>query len=104
MVAAGVATTCDCGVRPVSVTSTAVGPWRAAARMVIGGPHCDSCAARVEHALLAVDGVVHARVRRASGIATVLYDPTRATQRDLLAAVVRAGGDGVHHYHGLFLY
>lgn len=104
MVAAGVTTCCDCRVHPVGVTSTAVGPWRAAARMAIGGLHCDSCAARVEHEIRAVDGVVHAQVRRASGVATVLYDPARATQRDLLAAVVRAGGNGVHHYRGLFLY
>jgi len=75
----------------------------AAARIGIGGLHCDACARRVEAQLASLPGVSAARVRRALGLALVLYDPTVATEDDLLAAVARAADGTPQEYHAVVL-
>ncbi len=57
----------------------------------IVGMHCASCAARLEKALAAADGVARANVNFASAVATVEYDPG-ATDAASLVAVVRKTG------------
>src|SRR5712691_8396645 len=57
----------------------------------VGSMNCASCAARVEKALNGVPGVQGASVNFATATATVRYDPSRVTHRDLCAAVQEAG-------------
>ena len=54
----------------------------------IVGMHCASCAARIEKALAAADGVVSANVNFATARATVQYDP-QATGAEPLRQLVR---------------
>src|SRR2546428_7252737 len=57
----------------------------------VGGMNCASCAARIEKTLSTVPGVESASVNFATATATVQYDPSQVTPRDLCAAVQEAG-------------
>jgi Cu+-exporting ATPase len=57
----------------------------------IQGMTCQSCAARVEHALAKVPGVAEAGVNFASNRATVVFDPATADRDALTAAVSGLG-------------
>ena len=59
--------------------------------LAIGGMHCASCVARVEHALKAVPGVREARVNLATERATVVVDPARVVEGQISEAVAHAG-------------
>ncbi|MCI0497395.1 MAG: heavy metal translocating P-type ATPase [Thermoplasmata archaeon] len=61
------------------------------ATLGVGGMHCASCAARVEGALLALEGVAGARVDVASGTATVEFDGSVVSVADLGRAISAAG-------------
>jgi copper chaperone CopZ len=67
------------------------------------GMGCARCLERVRNGLLAVDGVLMAKVDLAERQATVVYDPQRAAPPDLLRAIAAAGNDGRHRYVGEFL-
>ena len=58
----------------------------------IEGMHCVNCAARVEKALNALDGV-QASVNFANEKAYVEYDPERTASKDLVEAVLKTGFD-----------
>ena len=60
-------------------------------RLDVDGMHCASCAARVEGALTAVDGVVGARVNLALNQASVDFDPERTGLDSLVSAVASQG-------------
>ena len=57
------------------------------------GMTCAACAARLEKALNRLDGVVKAAVNFAMGNATVEYNASQVTVRDMIKAVQRAGYD-----------
>ena len=57
--------------------------------MQIGGMTCVRCAAAVEHALKADDGVLNAQVSYANERAEVEYEPSRTNMRRLSKAVKR---------------
>ena len=57
----------------------------------VEGMHCASCIARVEQALLAVDGVSEAHANLATNQVSVVVDPQRVTARDVEQAVQQAG-------------
>ena len=57
----------------------------------IAGMHCESCAGRVETALLRLAGVVGAEVDLADHKAKITYDPERVGIDDLTASVVAEG-------------
>ena len=59
--------------------------------MQIGGMTCVRCAAAVEHALKADDGVLNAQVSYANEQAEVEYEPSRTNMRRLSKAVKKAG-------------
>ena len=52
---------------------------------------CPSCAEKVEHALVAVDGVVARRPEPTSGTVVVTYDQSRTSAEELTTAIERAG-------------
>ena len=57
----------------------------------IAGMTCATCALRIEKVLRKVDGVQEASVQLASERATIAFDPSKAAQADLIAAITRAG-------------
>src|SRR5215510_1596594 len=64
----------------------------------VAGMHCASCVTRVEGALEKLDGV-EASVNLATETASVRYDPSRVSRRDLALAVESAGYEVVEHDH-----
>ena len=69
------------------------GDWERAStvRLTVPEMDCPSCATKVETSLGRVEGVAESRLQPTTGSATVTYDPARATERDVVAAVERAG-------------
>jgi Cu2+-exporting ATPase len=63
--------------------------------LLIGGITCAACSGILESALLAVDGVVEARVSAASARASVHWDPARTRPSALIGAIRTAGYDAV---------
>ncbi len=57
----------------------------------VTGMTCASCVRRIEKALNKVDGVQVASVNLATEKATVVYDPSVASPRQMQAAVEKAG-------------
>jgi len=57
----------------------------------VTGMTCGHCQGRVEGALRAVPGVKKAQVDLQKGLATVTYDPAKASPEDLQQAVRGAG-------------
>ena len=53
--------------------------------------NCPSCVNKIETALKAVDGVIDAEVKFATGRILVQYDPSTAAMEDLVGAVRSAG-------------
>ncbi len=60
-------------------------------RLSVPGMDCPSCAGKVDTALDEVVGVSEFDTRPTTGQVVVTYDPTTATEADLVAAVDRAG-------------
>ncbi len=67
------------------------GPRLVESSLALSGMHCAACAALIEQALLAVPGVVQARVSAAGQRATVQWDPARVAASDLITAIQAAG-------------
>ena len=61
----------------------------------IGGITCAACSGILESALMAVDGVLEARVSAASARANVRWDPSRTRPSALIGAIRAAGYDAV---------
>jgi P-type Cu2+ transporter len=61
----------------------------------IGGITCAACSGILESALMAVDGVLEARVSAASARASVRWDPARTRPSALIGAIRAAGYDAV---------
>lgn len=76
----------------------AAGVW-----MSVSDMGCPNCAHRVRNALLAVPGVLDARVHLGAGTAAVAYDDGRATAGELIAAVADAGTGTRHEYRATVL-
>ncbi len=57
----------------------------------VSGMTCPDCSARIESALRAQPGVVHAAANLHTGVAVVDYDPGRGRLQDFLEAIRRAG-------------
>jgi P-type Cu+ transporter len=57
----------------------------------IGGMHCASCSTIIEKALLKVEGVEKATVNLATEKASILLDPLKASEIDLVKAVEKKG-------------
>jgi Cu+-exporting ATPase len=74
-----------------SARPAAEGGQGARARLAVEGMHCASCVSTIEQALCATPGVSEATVNLASEQAVVTYDADRASPRDFVAAVERAG-------------
>ena len=60
-------------------------------RLAVPEMDCPSCAKKVEGSLGRVDGVREAAGRPTTGTATVRFDPGQTSERDLVAAIERAG-------------
>lgn len=61
--------------------------------LTVGGMSCGGCAARVEGRLLALPGVLTARVHLAEGRAEVEFDPSSTAAERLAAALSASGYD-----------
>lgn len=59
---------------------------------------CSSCATRVRNHLLLLTGVLDVSVDHVRGHARVVFNPHLVAVSELLDAVRRAGGDGIHEY------
>ncbi len=59
--------------------------------LLVGGMHCQSCAALIEETLTGDLSVEHAKVDLEGARASVTYDPTTLTVGDLCAAVTGIG-------------
>ena len=57
----------------------------------IAGVVCPDCSTKIEAALRALPGVVHAAANLNTGVAVVDYDAARARMQDLIEAIRRAG-------------
>lgn len=67
------------------------GRREATSQLRLSGLYCAACAGLIEDALLAVDGVLEARVHSATSLALVRWDPLRTRASALVHAVQRAG-------------
>lgn len=72
-------------------TQDAAGRREATSQLRLSGLYCAACAGLIESALLAVDGVLEARVHSATSLALVRWDPLRTRPSALVQAVQRAG-------------
>ncbi len=63
------------------------GAGLATAELELGGMHCSACATRIQRSLTKVPAVASASVNLATHRAFVSYDPGRAGDDDLVAAV-----------------
>jgi copper chaperone CopZ len=70
----------------------------AVAVLRVTGMGCGNCANRVRNSLLAVAGVLDARVSLGEGLVRVNFAPAATELHRLLEAVVDAGNDGHHQY------
>ncbi|WP_081655635.1 heavy metal translocating P-type ATPase [Halopiger goleimassiliensis] len=61
------------------------------ARLAVPEMDCPSCAGKVDTSLERVDGVVETELDPTTGTATVTYDPDRADESDVVAAIEGAG-------------
>jgi Cu+-exporting ATPase len=68
----------------------------AKASLRIKGMHCATCTAAVDDALKALDGVSESRVNLATEKASVRFDPSKVSRKELEAAVSRAGYEVSH--------
>jgi copper chaperone CopZ len=57
----------------------------------VAGMHCSSCAISIDWELEDLEGVTEARTSYAHGQSTVVFDPDRVSEDDVLAAIARAG-------------
>ena len=73
------------------VSDQAEGTSATEVELEVSGMTCGSCAARVEKVLGRQEGVERAGVNFATGRATVMFDPGRATVEGLVAAVEKIG-------------
>ncbi|NHN46047.1 cation-translocating P-type ATPase [Halostella sp. JP-L12] len=60
-------------------------------RLAVPEMDCPSCAQKVDKSLGRVDGVVDATLQPTTGTAAVTYDPDRASEADVVAAIEAAG-------------
>lgn len=60
-------------------------------RLTVPGMDCPSCAQKVDKSLQRVDGVTDTTLQPTTGTATVDYDPNRAAEADVVAAIEGAG-------------
>jgi Cd2+/Zn2+-exporting ATPase len=72
-------------------TSEAEQPRGASVQFSVPEMDCPSCAGKVDNGLQRVDGVLDADLRPTTGTAAVTYDPDRASDADVLAAIEGAG-------------
>ncbi|WP_206668645.1 heavy metal translocating P-type ATPase [Halorubrum depositum] len=61
------------------------------AELAVPEMDCPSCAGKVDNALGRVDGVTDVALNPTAGIATITYDPDRADEGDVVAAIEGAG-------------
>ncbi len=61
------------------------------ANLVISGMHCSSCASIIERQLKKVSGVTEARVNFAAEKASIVFDSSIASVKDLIGGVEKAG-------------
>jgi len=80
-------------VKPTAVPATEAKELSASKRisLSLSGMHCASCANIIERSLKKVPGVKEGNVNFAAEKASVLFDETKATAADLIAAVKAAG-------------
>ena len=60
-------------------------------RLTVPEMDCPSCAQKVDKSLQRVDGVTDTTLQPTTGTATVAYDPNRAAEADVVAAIEGAG-------------
>lgn len=57
----------------------------------VKGMHCTGCASGIEAMLKRVDGVTKAQVSFEDRVATVSYDPTKATSEKIIETIEKMG-------------
>ncbi|EMA46055.1 heavy metal translocating P-type ATPase [Halococcus saccharolyticus] len=60
-------------------------------RLTVPEMDCPSCAQKVDKSLQRVDGITDTTLQPTTGMATVSYDPDRAAEADVIAAIEGAG-------------
>ncbi|MBI1794354.1 MAG: heavy-metal-associated domain-containing protein [Chloroflexi bacterium] len=90
----------NCHVEPIEKTATIAERKNVeTVKLSVSGMGCPNCANRVRNSLLALNGVVDARVDHETGLAQVAFNPDFAPVDILIRAVSLAGGnDGRHEY------
>lgn len=83
---------------PPPVTAESLGRATAQAHLLVEGMGSAHDVAEVRHVLEELDGVVFETVALVPPIASIVYDPTRVTEQDLVAAVSRAGAEQGRRY------
>lgn len=94
----GECTDSGCQVERVAPPAAGAEGARAEAELLIDGMGCRNCATRISNALVGVAGVSDAEVSLRPPVATVRYDPDRASLDELMAAVADAGAESHHRY------
>lgn len=69
----------------------------------ISGLNCPNCAIRVRNALLKTYGVTNALIDHESGLGEINYNPDIVQPKNLVTAIIQAGGDGTHQYSAKIL-
>lgn len=57
----------------------------------IDGMHCSSCSLDIDFALEELDGVISAKTNYARQKSEVSYDPTKVSEREIIAVVKKKG-------------
>ena len=57
----------------------------------VGGMSCRACEQRIEKALTRIEGVVQSAADHRAAQVRVMFDPSRTSESDVRACVVRAG-------------
>lgn len=91
----------NCHVEPIEKTATAAERKNIETVMLsVSGMGCPNCANRVRNSLLALGGVIDARVDHEAGLAQVAFNPDFAPVDVLIRTISRAGGDDGRHEYG----
>ncbi len=73
-------------------------PEKRFAYLSIAGMGCSNCGARIQAALISIQGVSDVIIDHQAGLGQVTYDPQLVLETLLVQTVNAAGNDGHHHY------
>lgn len=94
-----VANVCGCGVckasaaadKPVKQTQPLIKEEPKTVTLIIAGMSCAGCASHIHTALSKTEGVLSDEVKYPGDIATVKYDATKISEKEIIAVIEKAG-------------